>query len=150
IGRVLRCRRVAPSPRRPVAERSDMGPQESLTQREGIADCGLEMLVDLRLDDQPVHDYFHLVVARLVQVQVFADIYRCSVDHQPTVALLPYLGEQEVQVFPVYFEDRGADLDGGARGKGEELLGDLRGGPDRDLLPAEGAVGDADRGEQQI
>ncbi len=141
----------------------DVQLHQPVAHEQGTGNAGLDRLLVLPPDDEAIDDGVDAggvadgsitVVALAVfcrfALDVVGDVHEGAVDDQPATALLPHLGEDEVQVLAVDLEDRRAQLDLAAFGKRQHGFEDLaRGAAGHDLARAR-AVGLANRGEQQV
>ena len=125
---------------------------EAIAHEERVGDPGLDRLLMLPPDDEPVDDGIHVSDVRVVDVGLVGDVDRLSVDDQPADALLPQFGEDELELLAVDGRNRRPKLDLGAVGKGQDRLEDLaRGAAGRGLAGApEGKLPVLCRGTESI
>ena len=142
----------------------DVQLHQPVAHEQGAGNARLDRLLVLPPDDEAIDDGVDAggvadgsiavvalaLVGGRIALDVVGDVDEGAVDDQPATALLPHLGEDEVQVLAVDLEDRRAQLDLGAFGKRQHGFEDLaRGAAGHDLARA-GAVGLANRREQQV
>ena len=111
----------------------DGGRQQRVADAQGVFDAGLELLLDARHEDEPIHHGRELGIARQGVRHVFGEVdphgrlATPGVDVDVAAAELADLVEDELGILAVDLEDRRAQFDLGPLGQLEERLQDLRG-----------------------
>ena len=108
-----------------------------------------EALLDVRPDDEAVHDDLNVVLDVFFQLDLLVQLIEIAVYTGPDVAGA-LGGLKDLGVLALLApDDGGQDLDAGALGQGEDLVDDLVDGLLADLFSALGAVGRARPGPEQ-
>ena len=141
----------------------DVELHQPVANEQGARNAGLDGLLVLPPDDEAIDDgvdaggvdggsvtVVALTVIGRIALDVVGDVEQRAVDDQPAAALLPHLGEDEIQILAVDLEDRRPQLDLGAFGKREHRFEDLARGAAGHGLAGARAVGLADRREEQV
>ena len=91
--------------------------KQAIAYEQRGRDARANRLLVLPSNHEPIDHRLHRLHAGGINVHVAGDVDRLAVDDQLPAALLPKLGEDDVELFAVHLEDRCTQLDLGASGQ---------------------------------
>ena len=129
---------------------ADVDLDQSVADEQRRRDAGLDRLLVPAADDEAIDDGVHVLDVRGVEIGLSDKSMARPSTISRRHALLPQLGEHEIEIFAVDLEDRRAQLDLGAVRQRQDGLEDLARRAARRRLAGAGAVRLRDRRKQQV
>jgi hypothetical protein len=128
----------------------DVNLHEAVPDEERRGDAGLDRLLVLPVDHEPIHDRVHVSHRRFVEFELRGDVHGRPVNDDAAATLLPQFGEDQIEILAVDLEHGRPQLDLGARRQREDGFEDLARRSARRRVARARAVWLPDGGEQQV